>query len=201
MKTFLLSLTLLIFVLILSGCGDSVPIKKNKYLGDLPSLAKSYKLEEEKLTNDAKSATTMDEAFSAENKKKLAKENITKTFKAEAAIMNLPIEIPFEGETETNQYVLKNLRITDITYNNVIFSATVVPSVTREYIFAYLQMLDENGNVLESGKDFGVLTVYNFRDVKAGEEVEMAGTFMGVHKLENFDKAVFRTKEYYEQNK
>lgn len=200
MKNLKYLVVLIIGTFLFTDCGDSVSTgASNKYIGSLPGIAEAHKNKIDKLESDAKNATKMDEAFEINQKIKLAKEEVEKLVKEETAKLPLPIAVPYEGEIKIDKYEVNDFKITNCLYNTIEFTATITPKVTREYLFAYVHLVDAKGNILESPKDWAVFAVSNFRDVKEGEQIEMKGYFRGLEKLENFEKAVFKTKEEYDK--
>ena len=203
MKSVLNVLIICIIALTVVNCGDSSSTgASNKYLGELPGVAEAYETQIEELEKKSKTATSMDEAFELEQKQKLAKEEAKEKIKEVTQKISFPIHVPYEGELSPAEYEVKSVEITNASFNSLGIKAVIVPKVTREHLFAYLHLVDKDGKPLASAKDWAVLAVSNFRNVKEGEEIEMRGSYnKGIENLENFEKIVFKTRDEYQANK
>ena len=189
-------------VFLLTNCGESVSSKAtNKYLGEAPGFAQSYKEKIAGIEKDAEEANSLSQLEDYNKKRKELNKEAEEKFDDIIKSLNLPKKIPFEVQQKDEKYEVNNLEITDIMYNQIELTADIKSKVTRSHIFGYLQAVDEQGNPLESSKDWVVLDVIQWRNVKEGEPAVMKGYFRGVEKLENLEKFVFKTREEYEKNK
>jgi len=202
MKNVIKSLFVLMLVFLLTNCGESVSSKAtNKYLGEAPGFAQSYKEKIAGIEKDAEEANSLSQLEDYNKKRKELNKEAEEKFDDIIKSLNLPKKIPFEVQQKDEKYEVNNLEITDIMYNQIELTADIKSKVTRSHIFGYLQAVDEQGNPLESSKDWVVLDVIQWRNVKEGEPAVMKGYFRGVEKLENLEKFVFKTREEYEKNK
>ena len=198
MKNLIKSVLFLALTFLISNCGESgYTDVTNKYLGKAPGFAKSYK---EKIANieregkDAKSFAELED-YSKQRKKlkKEANENLDQVAKS----LKFPINVPFEVKQEDEKYKVNNLKITNLMYNQIELTAEITAKTTRSHMFGFLQALDAQGNPLKSSKDWVVLDVSQWRNVKEGEPAIMKGYYRGIEKLGNLEKFVFKTKEEY----
>lgn len=188
------------FFMVFCGDGGSTGAT-NKYIGEAPGIAQSYTVKIDELE------TEQDEATDFETLAKLDKEIKQADKEAEAkveeleATLSLPIKVPFTGEVDNEEYKLDDLKITGVRYNDIELTAEITPKVTRSHIFGYIQALDSDGNPLLSEKDWAVLAVSNWRQVKEGEPAIMKGYFRGLEKLETLEKFSFHPRSEYEKYK
>ena len=202
MKNEIKSLFVLMFVFLLTNCGESESSKvTNQYLGEAPGFAQDYTEKITDIEKDAKGANSLSELEDHDKKRKELNKEAEEKFDDIIKSLNLPKKIPFEVQQKDEKYEVNNLEITNLLYNQVELTADITSKVTRTHIFGYLQAVDEQGNPLESSKDWVVLDVNQWRNVKEGEPAFMKGYFRGVEKLENLEKFVFKTRKEYEKNK
>ncbi len=197
-----------LFLLVSCGEGGSGGTS-NKYLGQLPGIAKQYIEEIDDLKKDLKESTDMEEAFSLDKEIDLLEEESDKAI--EEYLVNNPItNIPFEQQGDY-KFTIKEVSVHP-EYNSsasrlqFIAKITITEDIKSKYgnlsrdIFAYIKAVDKEGKSLTSR--YGVMMNYNSRGpFKANMEVEMAGSLDGPADMVNFEKLVFVSLEEYEKQK
>jgi len=197
-------------VLLLVGCGgNSGGAASNKYLGDLPGIAKEYVEEIDGLKKDLDESTDRDESFSLNKEIKLLKNEGSKAVE-EYLAKNSITNIPFEQQGEY-QFTIKEVSVhpeypSSISMLQLLAKVTITEDLMNKDgdfsrdIFAYIKAVDKEGNSLTSR--YGVMMNYNNRGpFKANMEVEMYGSLDGPADMVNFEKLVFVSPDEYEQNK
>ena len=200
-KTISILFIVIVSILFIKCSNSQSTGASNKYLKELPGIAVSYKIKLDKLKEERENARSVDESMDRSQEYKLQNKKADNAIQEELKKISLPVNIPFEGEINTSEYKLKNISITGAQFNQLEFTCSVIPKVTKQYLFGYVQLTDVSGKPLESSKDWAVLAVSNFRNVKEGEEIEMKGYYRGLEKLENFEKVVFKSRDEYKKNK
>ncbi len=200
MKLIIKSFFVIVLALLINNCGESKTSgATNKYLGEAPGFAQTYKEKISNIEKEAKEAKSMADLAEYDEKRKELKKESKEKLDQIAKSLNLPKDVPFEGILEDEKHKINNLQITNVMYNQIELSAEITSKVTRSHIFGYLQAIDANGNPLESNEDWVVLDVSQWRNVKEGESAIMKGYYRGIEKLENLEKFVFKTREDYEK--
>jgi len=204
-------------VLIMVGCGgDSGGAASNKYLGNLPGIAKEYTEEIDGLEKDKKETIDPQEYESLRLEIKQLKaegENAIVEYLKNNPITNIPFEqhaeYPFtfqEIDVNTNKTsihslvlnakikVEKNLNLNDM---REMFGGL------GTQLIAYSQALDNDGNRIEKVR-FVAEIAHSYTEefvVKEGQEEEMLCTIYNLNELENFGKIIFITKEDFDKLK
>jgi hypothetical protein len=202
MKKLLAVFVAVIFTIALVQCGGNGSTgAENKYLGKLPGIAASYVAEYDELKADKKKVSDLNDALELKQKEDKLDEESVKAIEDEIKNLKLPVSIPFEGEVNTAEYELKEVKITGAKYNQVEFTATILPKKTGEYLFGYVRLTDAAGKLIAPPKDWCVFAVNNMYNKNDGQQIEMKGYFRGLEKLGNLEKLVFKTREEYEKTK
>lgn len=188
------------FFMVYCGDGGSTGAT-NKYIGEAPGIAQSYTVTIDELETEQEETTNFEALAKLEKEIDQADDEAEARIEKIESSLNLPIEVPFEGAVDNEEYVVDKLKITGIRYNDIELTAEITPNVTRSHIFGYLQALDADGNPLLSNKDWVVLAVSNWRELKEGEPAVMKGYFRGLEKLENLEKFSFHPRSTYEKYK
>lgn len=188
------------FFMVYCGDGGSTGAT-NKYIGEAPGIAQSYTVTIDELETEQEETTNFEALAKLEKEIDQADDEAEARIEEIESSLNLPIEVPFEGAVDNEEYVVDKLKITGIRYNDIELTAEITPNVTRSHIFGYLQALDADGNPLLSNKDWVVLAVSNWRELKEGEPAVMKGYFRGLEKLENLEKFSFHPRSTYEKYK
>lgn len=190
----------LAFFMIQCGDGGSTGAT-NKYIGEAPGIAQSSVVKIAELESEGKNVTDFNDLAEISKELETAKKETESKIDELAKTLQFPIEVPFEGDFDNEEYTINKLTITDVRYNEIEIQADLTSKVTRDHIFGYLQALDADGNPLLSNKDWAVLAVNNWRDLKEGETAIMKGYFRGLEKLENLEKFIFHPRSEYEKYK
>lgn len=200
--TSFLVLTVISFFLI--GCGGGPSIKKNEYLGELPSLEKYYYEKTQEMEKKIKDNTDMNavlklskemEDLKTERKTKIEEYAATKPFKA------LPVEA-----IKREEYTIKDAVVNNVTYGtlNIKFNIKVNKTVKNEYgatekwLFVYYKAVDSKGADIPNSKT--VATNFSRMDIVEGLDYEAFGTWQtkATINFEDFAKIVEITKEEYD---
>lgn len=199
---FLVSAAFASFLFFSCGSKSGGTSKNNEYLGKVPSMVESYNKKMEELEEKSKKATKLDEAFEIQQKMNLEKENLEKEIKAEVATMNLPKSLPIDGNLEYDDITIKEITLTGMSRTTIVLGGKGVSKKDRAHLFGYFSMQDQEGNLLGKEKrKYNVMGLSgNFREVKAGDEIELMGAFPYPEFMGNFAKIVFVTKEEYDSN-
>ncbi len=202
MKLVLRITALITFTFFMVCCGDGGSTgATNQYLGEAPGVAQSYTVTIDELETEQDEATDFQTLAELEKEIDQADEEAEARVEEIEASLNLPIEVPFEGNVDNEEYKIDKLMITGVRYNDIELTAEITSKVTRSHIFGYIQALDADGNPLLSNKDWAVLGVSNWRELKEGESAVMKGYFRGLEKLEDLEKFSFHPRSEYEKYK
>ncbi len=198
MKNLIKSVLFLALTFLISNCGESGSSDiTNKYLGKAPGFAKNYKEKIAVVEREGKDAKSLAELEDYDKQRKLLKKEAAENLEQLAKSLKFPITIPFEVKQEDEKYKVNNLKITNLMYNQIELTAEITAKATRSHLFGFLQALDAQGNPLQSNKDWVVLDVIQWRNVKEGQPAIMKGYFRGIEKLGNLEKFVFKSREEY----
>lgn len=205
MKNFLttfLSLTVISFFLI--GCGGGPSIKKNEFLGELPSLEKYYYEKTQEQEKKIKDNTDMNSVL------KLSKEmddlKTERKTKIEEYAATKPFKTLHVQAIERTAYTIKDAVVNNVTYGtlNIKFNIKVNETVKNEYggiekwLFVYYKAVDSKGVDIPNSKT--VATNFSRMDIVEGLDYEAFGTWQSkaTVNFEDFAKIVEITKEEYD---
>lgn len=207
------TLTTIVVIFFLSSCGGGV--SNNKYLGELPGLAKKYSQEIDDLKTSLKASTDINESFGLkkelDNLKDEAKDAI-KDYLAKNTLAPLPFEQNAEYPFTINEVTVdpKNKSISSLQLDAQIkFDKSLTAEELRNMFggfgsaaWAYAKVLDSKGNYL--GKSMFKLSVPYSNEkyrVKEGTDYTMKGTIFKLGEMEDFAKLVFISKDDYNKQK
>ncbi len=204
---FILSLSGLITVFFLSGCGSN-SISTNQYLGKLPGIAKKYKDEIGNKKKELQACTDLEKAFKLDKEAKiLAREADEKI--AEYLAVNPIINIPFEQKPD-DRFKIKKVRVEKASDTRLHFKANILitkdiqnhwgnPPGFSNHLFAYVKAVDKEGNSLT--RRYGVFGTRGRGPFKSDMETELYGSLDGPADMVNFEKLIFISKEDYDKKR
>ncbi|MDD4609366.1 MAG: hypothetical protein WCQ82_08955 [Bacteroidaceae bacterium] len=198
----------IITISILIACGGDT-VTSNKYLGEYPSMVKSYYNKKEKKAKEVKECTDMQQAFKLSKEEDALKEKAEKKIKEHLELHPIvDTELPFTAID--NAYYTLTKVVVNKSYPaslNLKFIVNIKQDITNKYggiekrLFLYYKAIDSAGNDIAGTKT--VATNFKRIELKAGLNYEVFGTWKGssVANLEDFAKVVEITEQEYKEKK
>ena len=209
----LLISTTITIVFFLASCGGGV--SSNKYLGELPGLAKKYTQEIDDLKSSLKASTDISESFGLQKELKNLKDEAKDAIK-EYLANNTLAPIPFEQKAEYPYTISEvtvdpgNKSISSLVLNAKIkFSKSLTAEELRGMFggfgstaWAYANVLDSQGKRLMKTM-FNLSIPYSSEQYRAKEGVEytMKGSIYKLSEMEDFAKIVFISQDDFNKQK
>ena len=201
--------TTITVVFFLSSCGGNV--SSNKYLGELPGIAKKYAQEIDGLKQDLKASTDINESFGLKKKIDNLEDEAEQGIK-DYLTGNPLTKLPFEQKAK-DKFTVKEVSVhpqypSSINRLQLLAKVTINEDIRNDYgnppgfarnFFAYVIAVDKDGKSLT--KRPGVFMNATQSPFKANMEAEIYGSLDGPADLANFEKFVFISKDDYDKMK
>lgn len=202
MKKLSVFLGICIVALTFVNCNQKTQAKNNTYLGELPSIDKSYNLKEEEKEKALEECTDMEKAFKLSKENELLKkEHKTKVKDYIKKLSYKNKEIPFE--TINNEIFTTNQVIIDTIYGNgrvlFKFKLTTNNNVKKQRFtpFVYFKALNANGEEISGTK---TVAAGSRTSIQPNLELTAKG-ILEAYLLEDFAKIKLITSEEYNNKK
>jgi len=195
-------------ILFLSSCGgDNSKVQTNEFLGEIPSLEKSYYEKMEQKEKEIKENKDINNAYKLSKEKDLLKDEWDTKIKESIAVKPLNKPLPFDNLDN------ENFKITEIKadkasrgYLNLQFNVNIDQDIKNEFgnfskdIFVYFKAVDNQGK--DIADSYSVAYVTKREEMKAGKTVTATGGWKNsaLRNMENFAKIKIITKDEYEKN-
>ena len=203
-KRYFFMATVSLLVLLLTGCGGGMKTSKNEFLGEIPSIQKYYRTKIHEKDKELKECTDLQKAFQLGKEADLLKQEWDA--KIEESLKANPLTAPLPFEPLKDQFYTVN-KISFDKVNSMGFGFNLHLKIDKDItldnkdFWIYYVAMDKDGKTIQGSKAQSLMNRMLEKEIKAGTEVEVHGSWNteAISNMEDFAKIRFVTKDEFDK--
>ncbi|MCF8218524.1 MAG: hypothetical protein K9J21_06045 [Bacteroidales bacterium] len=205
-KGYILILGVLLTILFLSQCTEK-KTKRNPYLGKMPQLFTEYRKAKAPLIQKIKTTNQFGKELELKEEIEKLDRKYQRKFEREYKKLDFPLQVPYDGQLETQNLTLQNIYIKDITSKGrLILTAKVKAKKDNICSFMFARFTDNDKNPINTSR-YIILTppTYNKGEIRTdtitkGKTFNLKGFYNCDNTLAYAEKIVIKSEREYLNN-